>query len=102
MPEQERRHNDIETRVQIAELRADVSDLNEKVEAIMEQQAAIMTRQDTQAAATASLVEAWNTGTGLVKFIKWAAVLSGSIATLAAVWHAGFSAFFDSVKEVGK
>lgn len=99
MPDQERRQHDTENRGQLAELRADVSELSEKVEAIIEQQAAIMLRQDAQTTATAALVEAWNTGTGLVKFIKWAAVLSGSVATLAAVWHAGLSVFFDTVKQ---
>lgn len=95
MTEPDRRQNSREVEAQIAELRADISDLNEKLESVIE-------KQDAQAEATGALVEAWNTGTGLVKFIKWAAVLSGSIATLAAVWHAGFSAFFDTVKEVNK
>lgn len=31
------------------------------------------------------LVEAWNTGTGMVTFIKW---LSTAIAAISLVWHA--------------
>jgi len=98
MTEQERRHNDTETRVQIAELRADVSDLSEKIEGIIEQQAAIILRQDTQTNATAALVEAWNTGTGVVKFIKWAAGVSAAVVTLSAVWHADFAALIHAMR----
>lgn len=90
MTEQDRRQNSREIETQLAELREDFSDLKQQIDDISE-------KQDAQANATAALVEAWNTGTGLVKFIKWAAVLSGSVATLTAVWHADFAAFFSAL-----
>jgi roadblock/LC7 domain-containing protein len=76
---------DIEIKGQIAELRADVADLKDQLEVVMQ-------NQDAQTQATAALVEAWNTGTGVVKFVKWLAGLVGAVGVILAASHADFGA----------
>lgn len=66
--------------VEIAELRADVSDLAEA--------------QASQTAATADLVAAWRTATGLVVFIKWLSGLVAAMLVLKAVTSAGVASFW--------
>lgn len=89
--DKDRRQNDVDIAgivLQIAEIRADISELKEG--------------QEAQANATAALIEAWNTGTGLVKFIKWLAGVSISIATIWAAFHFDFNAMVDNVLQSKK
>ncbi len=88
--ERDRRNGDPELRAQLEELRADFSELKEQIEAVMQ-------KQDAQTAATAALVEAWQTGTGVVKFIKWLASVSGALATLWAITHADMDAMLKAI-----
>ena len=69
--------------IQIAELRADVVDL--------------AAAQAEQAEATADLVNAWRTATGLVVFIKWLSGLVASLLVLKAITSAGLAALWRSL-----
>ena len=69
--------------IQIAELRADVADL--------------AAAQTEQAEATADLVSAWRTATGLVVFIKWLSGLVASLLVLKAITSAGLAALWRSL-----
>lgn len=69
--------------IQIAELRADVADL--------------AAAQTEQAEATADLVSAWRTATGLVVFIKWLSGLVASLLVLKAITSEGLAALWRSL-----
>lgn len=88
--DRERRMGDREMAAQLGELRADISDLKEQIDALAQAESA-------QTAATAELVEAWNTGTGVVKFVKWLASVIGALGVLWAVFHADTETLIKSI-----
>lgn len=64
----ERRQSDVELallRQDVEEMKADMKELKDEVK---------------------SLLEAWNTATGLLKFIKWAVGIAAAAATLVAAY----------------
>ena len=67
--------------MQIAMLKRDFEDLKENV---MRSETVIVTSLDNQAKSIEGLVEAWNNGTGFIKFIKWSAPI---IVTCISVYH---------------
>jgi len=95
--EHDRRLNDFDIATQLAELRADVADLAASQVELAAAQEKLAASQDAQAKATAALVEAWNTGTGLVKFVKWLASFAGACATIWAVTHADLATLAKSI-----
>jgi len=95
--DKDRRHEDKELKAQLAELRADFSELREDFSGLQSNLEKVMTKQDAQTAATSALVEAWNTGTGVVKFVKWLAGLVGAVGVILAIFHADTDAMIKSI-----
>jgi hypothetical protein len=95
--EHDRRVNDFNIATRLAELRADVSDLAASQVELAAAQERLSVSQEAQANATAALVDAWNTGTGLVKFVKWLASFAGACATIWAVTHADLATMAKSI-----
>lgn len=62
-----------EREVELALLRKDVQDLKQVVEA--------------QGKQLESLLEAWNTATGMVKFVKWLAGVAAAAGVLVGFFH---------------
>lgn len=67
--------------LQMALMRRDLEELSEKVD---RNESAVLGALDRQSKSLEGLVDAWNNGTGLVKFVKWFAPIAVAVISL---WH---------------
>lgn len=67
--------------LQMAMMRRDFEELSEKVD---RNECAVLGALDRQSKSLEGLVDAWNNGTGLVKFVKWFAPIAVAVISL---WH---------------
>ena len=91
----ERRVGQSEIEAQLTELRRDCSDLQES---IAERMDSIDQRMLAMESGISGLLEAWNTGRGVVSFIKWSAGLAAAIATLTACYTADLQALVHAIR----